>query len=255
MRYIYKDFDIYYDKYGFNDKIIVVLPGWGNTRETFNFFINHLSHEYTIYILDYPGFGNSLFPNRDLEIEDYCDLIENFIKDQKITKPILIGHSFGCRIIFSLATNKAIDIDKIILMGAAGIKKRKSIWALIKQTTYKLLKKIKYILPKKYKESYLNKLINIFGSSDYKNLNNNIRTTFIKIVNKDLSKNLSRINQEVLLIWGEKDTDTPLKDAFIIQKKIKNSGLVIIKNAPHYCYLYDPIYVLKIIKCFIRNIK
>ena len=39
------------------------------------------------------------------------------------------------------------------------------------------------------------------------------------------------------MVWGENDIDTPLSDGKIMEKMIKDSGLVILKGAGHYSYL------------------
>jgi pimeloyl-ACP methyl ester carboxylesterase len=70
---------IYYQKYGNKKQVILILPGWGNTRETFNNIINYFKENYTIYILDYPGFGKSKTINKELTIYDYASLINEFI--------------------------------------------------------------------------------------------------------------------------------------------------------------------------------
>ena len=36
-----KDLTIYYEKYGNGKNIILILPGWGNTRETFRYIIDY----------------------------------------------------------------------------------------------------------------------------------------------------------------------------------------------------------------------
>ncbi len=253
MHFMINDFDLYYEKYGNGKTNIVILPGWGETRNTFNQLINALKDKFTIYIIDYPGFGNSKFPNRDLSIYDYATLVKDFLTINSIDNPILIGHSFGGRIIIILAGLYKINIKKIILIDPAGIKHKKSIKATIKQKIYKLLKKVGNILPKKLKRKYLNILINLFGSTDFKNLDPNIRKTFIKIVNEDLRKYLKDINQSTLLIWGENDIDTPLSDGFIMKKEIEDSGLIVIPNANHFSYLEYPFYVIKIILEFLKN--
>ena len=102
MDYTYLDTTIYYEKHGSSKKNIVILPGWGDTSKTFSYMISFLKNYFTVYIVDYPGFGNSVFPNRDLTIYDYSLLIYNFIQDLEIENPILIGHSFGGRIITTL---------------------------------------------------------------------------------------------------------------------------------------------------------
>jgi len=37
-----------------------------------------------------------------------------------------------------------------------------------------------------------------------------------------------------MIIWGEKDDVVPLKNAYLINRKIKNSQLVIIPKGDHY---------------------
>jgi len=252
MRFCINDFDIYYEKHGTGTTNILILPGWGDTRPTFDKLINSLKDHFTVYILDYPGFGNSPFPNRDLTVYDYADLINNFIQAKNITNPIAIGHSFGGRIITLLSTIHKIRFKKIILMDSAGIKPKKGITKLIKQTIYKALKKIAYILPSNLKIKYSNKLISIFGSTDLKNISPNIRKSFINIVNTDLTKNIKNIKCDTLIIWGEQDEDTPIKDAYKFNKLITDSGLVIVKNTYHFPYLENPNYVYRVIYEFIK---
>ena len=79
MYYNQDDYSIYYEKYGQKEKVILILPGWGNTRKTFTYLINKLQENFTIYIIDYPGFGNSPFPNKDLTIYDYTNIIRDFM--------------------------------------------------------------------------------------------------------------------------------------------------------------------------------
>ena len=55
--YKYKDIEIHYKTYGNSKKSIVILPGWGNTKDTFANIINLLKDKYKIYIVDYPFFG------------------------------------------------------------------------------------------------------------------------------------------------------------------------------------------------------
>ena len=64
---------------------------------------------------------------------------------------------------------------------------------------------------------------------------------------------LKSIESETLIIWGEKDIDTPLKDAYKINKLIKDSALIIYPNAPHFSYLTYPELTNKIIKSYLTE--
>lgn len=243
--------NFYYEKYGNSNKVLMILPGWGDTRKTFNFLINCLKDKYTIYIFDYPGFGNSKFPNKELTIYDYALYIKNFIKENNISNPYILCHSFGCRIAILLIGKYRVLVDKLIIIGGAGIR-RKSIIRKIKSFKYKLLKKLCILKRKNKREIYLNKLFNKYSSEDYRSLNEIERKTFSNIVNTDLRKYLKYIYSPTLLIWGSNDSSTPLKDGKFMNKKIKDSGLIIIKKGTHFVYLEYPLYILNIINYFLK---
>lgn len=255
MNFLTNDFNVYFEKYGEGKQKLIILPGWGDNRKTFDYLINYFKRFFTIYIFDYPGFGNSTFPDRNLTIDDYANLIMDFLKTNNIENPIIIAHSFGGRIAISLAGKYKVKIKKVILMDAAGIKPKKSLFQKLKQRTYKFLKKLKCLFPNKYKRNYVDFLIKIFGSNDFKNIDYNIRKTFISIVNTDLKEYLKYISSPTLLIWGQKDYDTPLKDAYIMDNDIPDSGLIVLEKAGHFAYLDYPVYVNKIIDEFLKDDK
>ncbi len=244
--------NIFYQKYGNGGQVILILPGWGNNRETFNYLIEVLKDYFTIYILDYPGFGNSSMINSDLTIYDYTEIIYKFIKKLKIFNPILIGHSFGGRIISLLTTTYKLKIKKILLIDVAGIK-RKNLKLSLKTKLYKLLKRLGNLLPINLKTKYLEYLFNKFSSNDYKELDKRLLKTFQNVVLEDLTKYYSRINIETLILWGELDIVTPLKDAYKINRLIKSSYLIIIPNTRHFPYLENKYLTTNIILEYLKK--
>ena len=247
MYFTNEDITMYYEKYGTKKKSIIILPGWGETRQTFSYKIQFLKNFFTVYILDYPGFGNSPFPYKNLTIYDYTELIYHWIQELEIDNPILIGHSFGGRIITTLLGYYHYPFKNIILMNSAGIKPKRTFRKGIKTFIYKMLKKIKKIIPKKFQEPYQTFLFSKFASRDYKNLNPNMMETFKNIVNEDLKPYLKYIKAKTLLIWGNKDEDTPIQDANIMHKLISNSELIMIDGTGHFTYLQRPNLINQII--------
>ena len=247
MYYKKDNISLYYEKYGNKDKNIIILPGWGDTRKTFSYMISFLENFFTVYIIDYPGFGNTNFPNYDLTIYDYSNLIYEWIKELNIKNPVLIGHSFGGRIISVLLGYYKYNFSNIILINSAGIKPKKTIKKRIKNHSYKLLKYIGNILTKRIKNKWNNYLFKKYASTDYQSLNENMRNTFKNIVNEDLSHYINNINARTLIIWGNKDYDTKINDAYTINKLIKDSELIVLENVGHFSYLEKPNLVNKII--------
>ncbi len=253
MYYTYKNIHLYYEKFGSGKKEMIILPGWGHNRKTFDNTIDEFKSKYSIYIVDYPGFGNSPFPNKDLTIFDYTDMIVSFIKYLNLTNPVIIAHSFGGRIALVMNGCYKFPISKMILIGSAGIKPKKTICSLYRKYRYKFLKRLGCFLPKKKRLKYFSKLLNKYASSDYLRLSDRQRKTFINIVNQDLTFCLEKIKASTLLIWGEEDLSTPIKDGIKMNKLIKDSGLVTINKASHFCYLEQPKYVSLVIREFLKN--
>ena len=253
MLYKNKNFSFYYEIYGNSPKAILILPGWGYTRETFQRIIQYLQKDYTIYIVDYPYFGNSPLPNKELTIYDYAETFSNFINELGIINPIIIAHSFGGRITSLLIGKYNLKVDKIILIDVAGIKRRKKLKVFLKEKVYKIIKRLIKILPKKKQLRIQKQLLQKFASEDYMNLPIIMKKTFQNIIKVNLKKYYKKITSETLIIWGEKDIDTPLKDAKLLNKIIKNSGLIIFKNTTHYSYLYNEELTIKILNNFLNN--
>ena len=46
-----KDIQMYYEKYGNGNDIMLILPGWGETRKTFNKIIEYYKNIYTIQLI------------------------------------------------------------------------------------------------------------------------------------------------------------------------------------------------------------
>ena len=109
-------------------------------------------------------------------------------------------------------------------------------------------------MPKEKFQKKLEEMRKKRGSADYAALNSDImRETFQKVIHLDLTSNLNEIKQSTLLIWGENDTDTPLYMAKIMEKRIKDSGIVVLENAGHFSYLDNPQKYLVVAEHFLRN--
>lgn len=219
-------------------KPVILLHGWLCSLDTMKPIENILSKKFKVYNVDLPGFGKSDMPENPFSTEDFANFLDEFIKKLDIKNPILIGHSNGGRTAINYAGRNLGEINKIILIDSAGIKPKRGLSYYIKVYTFKTLKHILNIFPKT--EMFNNireRLLGKFGSSDYKNSSEVLRKTMSIIINEDQTEILKNINVPTLIIWGENDDATPLSDAKIMEKNIKDSGLVVLKDAGHFSYL------------------
>lgn len=248
MTFKYQNLNIYYEEYKGGKKELIFLHGWGNSSKTFKNQVEFLKDKYHIYLIDLPGFGKSNEQLNPYNLDDYVNLITCFVKEKEINNPILIGHSFGGRVIIKYL--QKYNVEKIILIASAGIKNKKSMKKRIKIIIYKLKKKW-YQITKNYVN--YNYLIKTSGSTDYQNSTKILKETMVKILNEDLTKSLKNINAKTLLIWGKKDQETKIEHAYLFKKLIKNSTLTIFENAGHFVHQEEKDNVNEIIKNFIEE--
>lgn len=241
-------------------KPLVVLHGWGASTDVMTPLVNSLNIQRTFYLLDFPGFGNSPAPNSAWDVGAYARMVAEFI-NQVCGGPVdIIAHSFGGRVTLKLCSHPEWKqlIGKVLITGGAGMRPRRSAKFYFKKYLAKSLKFPFTLMPNAMGEGGLNwlrstKLWKSLGSSDYQILQGVMREVFVKTVSEYLENTLPLINQEVLLLWGANDESTPIYQAKVMERGIKNSGLAVIENAGHYAFLDRPHQFKVITETFFKN--
>lgn len=230
---------------------VLMLHGWGSSTDAYNLMTKAFSERYRMISFDFPGFGKSDMIDEPWDVERYCQLTLKFIEKIGLRDYIIIGHSFGGRVIIKLAGTGRINPQKIVLIDSAGVLPKGSLKSKIRQCAFKTVKSF-LLLPviRNYSENLLNKARAHFGSADYNSAPPILRQTLVKVVNEDLVPFMSGIFVPTLLIWGENDTATPLRDAHIMEEKISDAGLCVIKGAGHFSFVERPYEVHAILNSF-----
>ena len=233
-----KGLKINYVQYG-KGKDIVLLHGWGQNIEMMKPLGDPFSDRYRITILDLPGFGQSEEPKEAWTISNYNEMLEDFLNQLQVKKPIVIGHSFGGRLAIRYSAEH--PIEKLVLFGAPCIRIQEEL-----PVTVKILKSLKQVPGLDNLGEYMKKYI---GSRDYKAASPIMRKTLVEVVNEDLSKYAREIEEPTLLIWGDQDTEAPAKEAKELEKIMIDAGLILLPGT-HYAYLENLPRVVSILESF-----
>lgn len=233
---------------------LVLLHGWGCDLHIFDPIATDLKQNFCVYRLDFPGFGQSPEPQQAWGTEEYAQLTEAFFKELDISHPILLGHSYGGRVILRLA--ERVKPRKVIITGGAGLKPVRPLSYYLKVYTYKSIKWLATLpvlkgLLASSMENYRKKA----GSSDYRQASDVMRGVLVKAVNEDLSPLLRKVEAPTLLIWGELDTATPLRDGKVMETLIPDAGLVVLSGGTHYAFLEQAPRFLTIVNHFLEEDK
>ena len=247
MSYItVKDVKTYYQKTGDGKDAVILLHGWGQNTQMMDPIQEHLSDRYTVYNMDLPGHGQSEEPKYGWSIYDYEEFLELFLKEMQVENPILICHSFGCRIALIYASRH--PVKKMVITGGAGIKEKHGADYYARVYSYKAAKKVLTLL---HLEKTKQKLMQNAGSSDYRNTSGVMREIFVKVVNEDLSSLLPQVKCETLLVWGDKDEMTPLYMGKMMEEKMPNAGLAVFEGDDHFAYWHQMTRFLAVIDIFL----
>lgn len=248
-------YNICYKITGTGKETVVMLQGWGTDLGVYDSVANSINERYRFVQFDFPGFGGSEEPREAWNVDAYADFFCKFMQALDIKKATLIGHSYGGRVIIKLAARDSIpfEIKNIVLIDSAGVMPKRSFSQKLKVKRYKVLKKI---LNMKVVYALFPELIDDWrsrqGSADYRNASPMMRQCLVMAVNEDLTELLPKVKQDTLLIWGDKDTATPITDAKLMEEKIPNAGLVVLKGAGHFSFLEQPILFRNIMRSYFQ---
>ena len=186
------------------------------------------------------GFGLTPHPSHPLTIENYAEGVRQLLSDLFLEDVIIVGHSFGGRVAMRVASHDA-RITGVVLIDSAGIIPRRGLSYHIKVVAYKAAKKLGFRkLPK--------------GSEDYERLSGVMRKTFVNVVNESSESDARAIAVPTLLIWGERDRDTPLYMCRRLRKLIGGSESIVIKEGSHFAYLEHSDFTCRVLRAFRERI-
>jgi pimeloyl-ACP methyl ester carboxylesterase len=229
------------------------MHGWGCDHTIWAGVQRHLEGlGHNVTALDFPGFGESAEPPAPWGMEDYTVWFETFLAARGIANPVLIGHSFGGRVALIFASRN--PVDKVVLVDAAGVKPRRQAKYYIKVWSFKALKHLSpLVLGRTKAAAIIERRRAKAGSADYNAASPVMRGTLSRVVNEDLRRFMPHIDAPTLLVWGENDTATPLRDARIMERLIPDAGLVVFPGAGHYSFLERPAQFAAVLDSFLKS--
>ncbi|MDP2736809.1 MAG: alpha/beta hydrolase [bacterium] len=231
---------------------LLILPGWGGTKESWKNFINLAQNDFQVICLELPCFGSEPCPTEVWGVEDYAQFVSQKIKNLNLIKPVLLGHSFGGQVAAYLAARDPHLISRLILSGASAIRPEKN----LKRYVFNVLAKtgkIIFSLPllKNLTAPAQKFLYRLADSPDYNSTSGIQREIFKKIIRQDLTEELKSIKIPTLIIWGDLDGYIPLKTGKKIASLIDDSKFEVIGSGKHGLHLQMPEKLYSTVKNFI----
>ncbi|MBR6790918.1 MAG: alpha/beta hydrolase [Oscillospiraceae bacterium] len=255
MRLNIDGIDLYYMDIGpkDSDETVVLLHGWGANSSLYRSITDKLSAKRRVIAPDFPGFGETAEPGRPWEVKDFADCAVKLIEALELKKVALYGHSHGGRVSLDIAAREDLpfELTRMVLMDAAGVLPKKTLKQRLRQKRYKIARTIlSWGWVKALYPDALENLRRSHGSADYQNASPMMRQTLVKVVNTSMEWAMPKVKVPTLLLWGEKDTATPISDGERMEQLIPGAGLARIPEAGHFCYIDQWPLVSRVLEAF-----
>jgi len=204
--------------------------GWGQSGEAMVPLAQSLAGFASSAAIDFPGFGSSPMPPSVWGTAEYADAVAAWLREQPRRPRFWVGYSFGGRIGIQLASRHPELVDGLILVASAGLPRKRSfpghVRLSIKRSTLKVARRL---LPE---GPALERLRSRFGSADYRSAGR-LRPILNKVVSENLDEVAAKVECRTLLLYGERDTETPVEIGRRLHALIKNSQLIVLPGLDH----------------------
>ncbi len=212
---------------------VLVLHGWGHNLEIIRPLAERLAEFAEVHVVDLPGHGKTPEPDAIWGMQEFAESVAAYLESKGISKADFVGHSFGGKTALKLSSMRPELFRKLVLINSSGIRPRRSLKKRIYFNSLSLLrwcvKKIdRYVNLKLFEQWFIPK----FASPDYLNAGT-IRKTFVRTLHEEMYEELAAVPVPTLLLWGEKDTETPLELGQRMAALIPQSQMVVLEGKGH----------------------
>lgn len=239
--------------------VVILIHGLGASADIWKYNVGALAEQHRVYVPDLIGFGGSGKPGPSFSPLDYIRFLDDFMNLLNIERASLIGQSLGGGIVLHYALQFPQKVNKLVLVGSAGLGKE-VIWTLRLMSlplvgelvSYPSRKEVELFFkwavhnPALVTKDFVDLYYNFFSQPGFQKFLLKIVRSIINVQGAreeflaPLMKNLSRITQPALIIWGEKDRVLPLKHAYRGRAKLPNAKLRIMEGCGHIPFFERP---------------
>ena len=237
---------VHYEVFGRGRPVILLhgwLESWGLWQETMDF----LSKSYRTYAIDFWGFGESDKRRESFSIQDFVDLVNEFMDSLGITKAPLVGHSMGGTVSLSVAIQHPEKVSKIVVIGSPiegsslSILLKLASCRTIANIVYQMMDILKFGIrlaaPAITRESKWPEMIS-------QDLNQVTLESFLLSISSlrqtNLSPQLAPIYQPVMGMYGDRDVIVNPNQWSVLEKGVQHPRIERFKQAGHFIMLDKP---------------
>jgi len=226
---------------------LLLIHGTSSSLNTFDSVVLLLKNNRRVITLDLPAFGIT-GPNATNEygFAYYSTFLDSFLNTLNVQKCDIGGNSLGGGVSWEFTVAHPEKVRKLILIDATGypIKNAKGSIGFKLASTPIINNLLLYITPKALVRASLKGIyydqnrvtdaqVDRYHDMAISKGNRAALLSTFKKGSKHDETLIATITKPTLIIWGEKDGLIPVENAYLFEKNIKGSKLVVLKNIGH----------------------
>jgi 3-oxoadipate enol-lactonase len=231
-----------------HNPVIIFIHGFPFDKKMWNAQLETLSGKFRCIAFDLPGYGRSQIAD-EISIEYYADVLDSFMHLMQIDQATICGLSMGGYIALRAIVKYPGRFSKLILCDTQciadtdeGRKKRYGTIELIEKEG--LLPFVEGFMKNLFTEknqqsnqSYLQAIKNTMLSANPETVIATLKALAERI---ETCSNLMDIKIPVLVICGEEDKITPVKQSQFLHENIQGAKIILLPEAAHLSNIEQP---------------
>ena len=221
---------------------LVLLHGFLGSSKMWKPQIDFLKDYFRVITPDLPGFGNSNKAKSHKSIQSISNFLLDCLKEKKIDRFNLLGHSMGGMIVQEMVKSDGNKISKLVCYSTGPRGEMPGRFETVNESRENLKKNGLETMARNIAKTWFVKGENAkyfdicieAGKQSSMEVADNSLVAFKNWSGVDALKN---IKNETLIIWGDRDKSYNLEQVQILEKNIVNSKLIIFKNCAHNIHL------------------
>ncbi len=201
------------------NNFLVFIGGWSRDKSSYFKLIKSKPEDLEFHFIT----------PKAIDLKDIRSSLGDFLKQNKIEKADIVGHSVGGAVAMEFTADSPSKVKRLLLIDSEGVPGSEKFQELfvnfaktqVKHGHRKITENAKSVL-RLFKSPVSG--LRFARHAQY----------------SDIREKLKKIDTPTLILWGEKDTLTPLWQGEIIKGGIRGSKLVVLKNMDHDWPLHKP---------------
>lgn len=235
---------VHYETMG-RGRPVIMLHGWLESWDHWLGTMESLARDYKTYALDFWGFGESGKQEGSFSVQDYVEMVNQFMDRLGIREAPIIGHSMGGTVSLSVALDHPERVQKVAVVGSPlvgdglsfflRLAARRSLTGLFYQIFPISVRILSPIYARDFKQWY-----KMFESGLSRTTLESFYYSIASLRKTDLRPRMKEIKSPVMGIYGRTDRIVSPKQGKVLAQCVPGADVRSFDRSGHFPMLDEP---------------